>query len=372
MRENSLINYVNSVIKKFNGFSTTGLKFVFIDTMGACTNKCYMCPSRSAKVKNTRMSDETFKLVISKLKEIDYSEELHLYGQDEPFLDKKIFEKINYAKENLPNAKIALISNNTVLNDEIIDMITDSPITYFSFSIYALKREAYKNICGIDNFDKAFINHIKFLKKYAANPKFSYAIYLMEDIHNKDDIEFCKYYLNNIAPLSYTQSAPTLTFFSSMHNTLQRKFWYISSCIEDKIKIVGNGDISICGPDPDSLMKISNINDLQKKTILNIFNGINARNIRKRMIFSKRNDAYCQFCENGRDITILKYTFPFTDRNVKINKKSYLRFNPEQIKNKLIKFNEIFKDGEENNWVNELEKLRESFYNDKKQAIHNC
>lgn len=342
------------MFKKLLGYSTTGLNFVYIDTTGYCTNKCYMCAARSAKKLRDIMSDETFILIIQKLKEIKYRGEIHLYGQNEPLLDKKLFDKIEYITQELPKVKIALISNLTILNDEIINKLIKSPISYFSHSIYAFKEDSYKIICGKDNFQKSFINHIKLVKRLCQyeNFKFSYGLYLMENENIKDDIEFCKFYLKEIVPVSYTQINNTLTFFSSTHNKLKRKRFSFTSCIEDKIKIVANGDISICTTDPDSLMKIGNINDLENKNIYSIFNGKNARKIRRKMIYSLFDKtSYCQFCSCGRQL------------KKEIN---YIKLDKELLNKKIINFNQIFKDNDEDNWKDCLEKLRREFYANKK------
>ena len=77
------------------------LDFVYLDTTGACTNRCYMCPARIAVTKRNYMSDEVFEKVIDELVKNNYSGGLHFYGQDEPLLDKNLFERIDFAHERL-------------------------------------------------------------------------------------------------------------------------------------------------------------------------------------------------------------------------------------------------------------------------------
>ena len=115
-----MLNFFRERISKWQGVST-GIKWAYINTIGnACTNRCYMCPLRSFTGKNVRMPMATYQKTIQQLKDMNFSGELHLYAQNEPFLDVSIFEKIDYAHKQLPDAGIALISNFTVLNDEKI------------------------------------------------------------------------------------------------------------------------------------------------------------------------------------------------------------------------------------------------------------
>lgn len=362
-----MLNFFKERLNSLRGISTTGFTHVFVETFGACTNRCYMCPTATVKPHNGVMSDETFKLIISKLKEANFDGELHLYAQNEPFLDKKIIERIYYANKEIPKCKIIMISNFTFMNEELMDEILKAPIYNLSCSMYALDRTNYEKICRRDNFKSSFINQIKFLKKYAEKIPYSYANYIMDTPYVHEDIDFINHYIFDIAPLGFCQEGKVLPLFGSLNNDVKPSKWFYSSCIYTRLKFTANGDISSCPADCGNSIKIGNVND--NKNLKSIYNGKAARDLRKRMLYSNSKEAYCQICFFRRSQSLISYFLPFlhkTNSNDLFNHKLRTQRNSnEQIKEKLVKFNEIFKDGEEEHWVDVINNLRTEFYSHK-------
>ena len=302
-----MFDYIKSRVKTLLGISD-GIKAVYVETIGACTNRCFCCPSRSGKTKQTKMSEETFQLIISKLKEINYKEELHIYGQCEPFLDKDIINKIYYAHKELPDAKIVLISNFTVLNDKIINEILKAPIYNFSTSVYGLDFDTYKKTAGSNNFKLFFINLVKLLKKYAQINPYSFAIYIIHSEFMDHDIDFIRHFLFNIVPARFIQESKIIPFFNTTFNKLKRSKKYFTRCNYIDLKITSDGDMVSCPADAKNLLRVGNISE--DKTIYEIYNSKTAKNLRKKMLYSNSKDAYCQYCDSRRGGTLFDYLFP--------------------------------------------------------------
>lgn len=99
---------------------------VEIETINRCNGGCDFCPvskkneSREFKV----MEWELFKNIIDQLAEIGYSGRLALFSNNEPFLDEGILEKHEYARTNLPNCRMHLFTNGTLLTiDKFLKLI---------------------------------------------------------------------------------------------------------------------------------------------------------------------------------------------------------------------------------------------------------
>jgi len=165
-----------------------------------------MCPARVSTKNRGVLSDANFKKAIDDLLEHDYSGEVHLYGQGEFLLDKRIFEMIDYVHDKLPRARIILISNLVAMNNEMMAKLLRAPIASFTTSIYALDAEAYKKICGRDNFVKVITNLIKFSKAWAKRQPFQFVVYLMSSEYNHHDSNFIKYFIKKIPCSSYAMT----------------------------------------------------------------------------------------------------------------------------------------------------------------------
>jgi len=88
-----------------------------IETINRCNGTCSFCPvNRFVDPRESaRMPEDLFKRIIDDLKAWHYTGTLNLFSNNEPFLDKRIFAFLDYAREQLPDAYIQIISNGTPL-----------------------------------------------------------------------------------------------------------------------------------------------------------------------------------------------------------------------------------------------------------------
>lgn len=93
---------------------------VSIETVNRCNSTCSFCPVNKNNDPRPlrRMSEELFRKIIADLAEINYSGYLNLYVNNEPLVDKDIEERYAYAKQHLPNAKMLIYTNGTLLTRE--------------------------------------------------------------------------------------------------------------------------------------------------------------------------------------------------------------------------------------------------------------
>ncbi|MEI7474092.1 MAG: radical SAM protein [bacterium] len=351
---------------------STDIKGIYIDTMGTCTNKCYMCPARAGKKKNKYMSDELFNKVIQGLKNYNYKKPINLYGQDEPFLDPKIFDRLLHAKKELPTSEMILISNFSVLNDEKIDKLLEMPLNRLTNSIFALDAETYEKVCGSKNFERAFINLIKFCKKWSKTSPFYFSLHYIKTPYNKHDMKFIKYFLT-LMPVSTTVETKLINLRGILHKNGSP--WKFDTCLfNGPLKVTANGELSQCMCDHDSDYTIGNIND---SDLTDIINSKRARKTRLDLLFGKdkKMNEFCSVCDFAVENKFLYFLIPnyrlrhFIANRLGLEKgMTYymdtdviLPNSKEEIQAKLEIFNTIFKDGDEANWLNSLATLRNDF-----------
>lgn len=88
-----------------------------IETFNVCNGTCVFCPvNRNADTRKKHlMSDFVFEKIIGELCELQYNGTIGLYSNNEPMLDRHIELKIIYARESLPEAKLYIYTNGTLL-----------------------------------------------------------------------------------------------------------------------------------------------------------------------------------------------------------------------------------------------------------------
>lgn len=89
------------------------------------------------------MEEGLFHKIIHELQEMDYHGRLALFSNNEPFLDKRIIEWNKYARVHLPNARMHLFTNGTLLSlekfIEIIPLLDELIIDNYTKDLHLLK-----------------------------------------------------------------------------------------------------------------------------------------------------------------------------------------------------------------------------------------
>lgn len=98
---------------------------VEIETISRCNGICDFCPvsrkrdSRELKI----MSDVLFEKIIDELSEMDYCGKLALFSNNEPLLDKKIIQRHHLVRKRVPNARMHLFTNATLMTIDIFEQL---------------------------------------------------------------------------------------------------------------------------------------------------------------------------------------------------------------------------------------------------------
>lgn len=137
--------------------NTYGLpRIIHVETKTKCNGRCNFC---AASVGNdTRpdltMSDELVEKIITELGTLKYSNRLSFYNNNEPFLDKRIYDIIANARKAMPSAYLELKSNGTALTYEKICKIFESGLDMLYINDYRSEGPSgelitHKNILAI-------------------------------------------------------------------------------------------------------------------------------------------------------------------------------------------------------------------------------
>jgi len=116
----------NAYIRRINLKNLPIFKGIEIETINRCNGKCAFCPVNVNEPQReyAKMTTDLFKKIIKDLASIDYAGEICLSSNNEPFLDDRMPDFIQYTRENLPKAFIYLWTNGTIVTcDTLIDVL---------------------------------------------------------------------------------------------------------------------------------------------------------------------------------------------------------------------------------------------------------
>lgn len=125
-------------------------KSILIETYSLCQGECKFCP-----YKELRISKEQTMLTTEKLLELlcEISQHkvsrLTLFNNNEPLLDKRIYEFVKVSHEMMPNVEIGLSSNGRAITKDVLDRLIGSNLSILYISIPCVDREDYKNVMGV-------------------------------------------------------------------------------------------------------------------------------------------------------------------------------------------------------------------------------
>jgi len=234
-----------------------------IETINRCNGKCSFCPiNRNIDPRPFKLMDqELFEDIISQLKNINYTGSMGLYSNNEPLLDKRLFEFLKYARKELPNATLYLFTNGTLLTVEKFKEL--------------LK---YLDWITIDNYNDDLILHDQVKEVY------EYALTLPKERQENIHIYFRKEneILSNRSGEANNRSKNDLTMKSACMYPFEQ------------VVVRPDGKLSLCCNDAVGNMTMG---DLTKELLVDIWNGDKYKIIRNNMLKDRNLNKLCSRCD---------------------------------------------------------------------------
>ncbi|MGN0689467.1 MAG: SPASM domain-containing protein [Oscillospiraceae bacterium] len=111
---------------------------VILELNSKCNRKCWFCTNSVIcnNTENIDMSDQVFETVIEQLVRINYSQEICLSFFNEPMLCSRIYERIQYIKNKLPDCFVYMFSNGDMIDSESLPMLEQSGLDMLIIDIY--------------------------------------------------------------------------------------------------------------------------------------------------------------------------------------------------------------------------------------------
>ena len=175
-------NFKEGIIEKYKP------KKLMIEVTNNCNSKCIFCGNCNMTRKRSFVSEKIVKKALEQgivmgIRKVGF------YTNGEPLLDKNIEKYIEYAKKNLYDY-VYITTNGILANKNRVKALFDSGLDSIKFSINSIEKENYKNMQGVNCFEKVVENlrNTYYIKKSQYPNKKVYVSYVKTKMNNyKDD-----------------------------------------------------------------------------------------------------------------------------------------------------------------------------------------
>lgn len=133
-----------------------------------CNGRCFLCPHkdtyRKGTVPNGKMEKEIFRRLCQQLSMMGFDGELGLYMHFEPLIDDSLFDRIVDVKRILPNAKVSISTNGSLLDVVKERRLVESGLDKVYMHLLSGDKEQYESNTGL-NFDVVVGNMKRMFEK---------------------------------------------------------------------------------------------------------------------------------------------------------------------------------------------------------------
>jgi sulfatase maturation enzyme AslB (radical SAM superfamily) len=163
LEEDEAQRFANPFVAQYLGLRARHMDYplnIQLETVGRCNANCTFCPHEELDRKFDEMSDELFDKIVGEAATtpVEIPVNFYLNVVNEPFMDKKIFERMRKINQAIPRATIGIYTNLNVLPRNFFDEIRlVRQSTSFNISFNAANAEEYTQSMRID-FDRTVAN----------------------------------------------------------------------------------------------------------------------------------------------------------------------------------------------------------------------
>lgn len=273
-------------------------RMIHLETVGRCNAKCNFCPHPQLDRKFDAMSDELFEKIVREASTFpeDRFVGFFMHAVNEPFMDRKIFDRLSFINETVPHAAIGITTNMNVMPPRFFERIRKiRNISYWNVSFNAANKLEYEEAMQID-FARTVSNIKRLLSENRASRFVAKTISLSRVCTNDDRDDIFADQCRELFPdfVSGEDFEPGLLGKANWLGAIdQPALGFSYPCTQwMNITIHCNGIVPHCCVDAKAQFPFG---DANKQSILEIYNNPYWRNLRESV--SSRDVVYpCKTC----------------------------------------------------------------------------
>jgi MoaA/NifB/PqqE/SkfB family radical SAM enzyme len=144
-------------------------EIVQIESTNICNAKCVFCPRDEMHRRQGIMSMDLFTKIVDECVELGITHvRVHNYG--EPFVDRKLVEKVRYAKER-GIQEVGMISNGSLITEAVAQGMVDAGLDAINISVDASGKDVFESTRIGLKYDKVIANIERLVRIRGASGK---------------------------------------------------------------------------------------------------------------------------------------------------------------------------------------------------------
>jgi radical SAM protein with 4Fe4S-binding SPASM domain len=293
-------------------------RWIQFQTINACQASCTMCPYPLYKdvFARGRMDDALFDKILAEVAARSDVDALIPMLQNEPFLDKRLFDKVTRIKEATGGrVRVELVTNGALLTEENIARIRLSRVDVLDVSLDAVSRDVYRRVrVGLD-FDAVIAGVERLIAARLPDTKVFVRLVRVRD-NAREVTAFARQWRAQGVPVFiYTAHdragsvdgfdarvrlpEQELTWLQRMERRASRRYMGHCPVPFAMTSILHDGQMLMCVHDWGRKVIVGNVRDA---TIAELWNGDRMREIRRAISERRYADvAACRDCSLWKD-----------------------------------------------------------------------
>ena len=157
-----------------------------VETTAKCNLYCPMCPRETHKQPKEDMTDQIFERLVEGAAQT--GEHMMLIGLGEPFMDRKIFDRIEFCERH--GVATLLSTNGTFLDEAMAQRLLDSRLRHITLSFDGATKETFEHYRKGARFEKVRDNFVRFCRmKHARGAKLQIVVQMVRMPGNAHEVD---------------------------------------------------------------------------------------------------------------------------------------------------------------------------------------
>ena len=266
-------------------------EIVQIESTNICNAKCVFCPRDEMARRQGIMTFDLFRKIVDECAELGITHvRVHNYG--EPFIDRKLVEKVRYAKQK-GIQEVGMISNGSLITEDVARGMIDAGLDAINISVDASGKEVFESTRLGLKYDKVIANIERLVRLRAESGKRRPKLILsfVRQNNSADEQAFIEHW----------RAIADKIHITDLHNwagTLNRESDVNYPCYRPWLTftVLWDGRVSLCCADFDGRTILGDLNTSTIREIWNAEPYVEAR----RSHLESGGPSICQSCDLPR------------------------------------------------------------------------